>query len=76
MPGELPNFICFHDSMEIFIFNETRKKQGIKRELFMKGRFMYLCLLLRFGNTLGLTPLGAPPSRECTCEGTSLTTKH
>jgi hypothetical protein len=35
-----------------------------------EGRFQYLCILLRFGNTLRLTHLGAPHSGECTCVGT------
>jgi hypothetical protein len=33
--------------------------------------FLYLYVLLRFGNTLGLMPLSAPPSREPTRMGTS-----
>jgi hypothetical protein len=69
MPMELPDFICSHVPMEI------RKKRGIKkRVVFCKGRFMYPCILLRFKNTLGLMPLGAPPSGEHTHARTSSTT--
>jgi hypothetical protein len=51
------------------------KKWGNKKESCLcKGRFPYECVLLRFGDTLGLMPLGAPPSREHTRMGTSATT--
>jgi len=47
--------------MEIFLFYETGKTGGNKKRVVLhEGRFLYLCLLLRFGNTLELTPLGAP----------------
>jgi hypothetical protein len=36
-----------------------------------KGRIQYLCILLRFGNTLGCPQ----PSREHTCIGTCPTTQ-
>jgi hypothetical protein len=42
---------------------ETRK---LKESCLCKGRFLYSCVLLRFGNTLELTRLGAPPSGEHT----------
>jgi hypothetical protein len=35
---------------------------------------MYSCILLKFENTLRLTPLGAPPLGEGTRRGTSRTT--
>ncbi len=51
--------------MEIFIFYETRKKEVNKKQSSLrKGRFLYLCVLLRFGNTLGIMPLSAPLSGE------------
>jgi hypothetical protein len=53
--------------MEIFLFYEIGKKRGNKKRVFLhKGRFSYLCVLPRFGNTLGLAPLGAPPSEKHT----------
>jgi hypothetical protein len=75
MPGELPNFTCSHVPMEIFLFYKMGKKWGNKKESCLcNGRFPYECVLLRFGDTLGLMPLGAPPSREHTRMGTSATT--
>jgi hypothetical protein len=54
------------------------KKGGNKKERYFlqKGRrrFLYSCVLLRFGNNLRLTPSSAPPSREHAHTGTSLTT--
>jgi hypothetical protein len=75
MPGELPQFISSHDPVEIFLVYETEKKQGNKKSCLLKGEFLYSCILLRFGNTLELRPSGVPPPGECTCTGTSLTTK-
>jgi len=45
---------------------KQERSEEIKRELFKesclrKGRFSFLCVLLRFGNTLRLTPSSAPP---------------
>jgi hypothetical protein len=43
-------------------FTKWEKKKEIKRKLFLcKERFQYSCILLRFGNTHVLTPLGGPP---------------
>jgi hypothetical protein len=50
--------------MEIFLFYQTkqeRSKEIKKRVIYVKGRFPYLCVLPRFGNTLSrLMPLSAP----------------
>jgi hypothetical protein len=61
--------------MEKILFYETGKKQGNKKRVVYEGeRFQFSCILLRFGNTLGLTTSGAPSSGECTRkEGTSAT---
>jgi len=60
-----------------FFFYETRKKRGNKKSFVNgKGVFQYSCILLRLGNTLELTHLGAslgedtlqlepPPSAKC-----------
>jgi hypothetical protein len=65
-----------HDPVEIFLFYEPEKKQGNKKRVcLLKGGFLYSCILLRFRNTLELRPSGVPPPGECTCTGTSLTTK-
>ncbi len=86
MPGELPNLICSHVPMEIFLFYKTEKKQENQKRVSLykgrsrytygrvglyKGRFPYSWVLLRFENTLELTPSSAPPSREHTCMRTS-----
>jgi hypothetical protein len=61
MPRKLPNFICSHVPMEIFLFYESGKNLGNQNRVCLrKGRFPYLCVLS-----------GGPPSRECTCAGTS-----
>jgi hypothetical protein len=44
-------------------FSSTRKLKG---SCLCKGRFQYLCILLRFGNTLELMALGGPHSGKCT----------
>jgi hypothetical protein len=64
--------------MKIFVLYKTGKRLEIKREfVYGRGGSHYSSvLLLMFGNTLGLTPSGVPPSREHTCTGTSPTTKH
>ncbi len=66
------NFICSHVPMEIFIFYEMKKKGGNKKRVVLhKGRFLYSCVLLKFGNTFDLMPSSAPPLGECTLIGTS-----
>jgi hypothetical protein len=42
------------------------KVRKYKESCLRKGRFQFSSILLRFGNTIRLTPLGAPPSGECT----------
>jgi hypothetical protein len=60
-PGELPNLICSHVPMEVFLFYERGKKKGKSKEgCLQKGRFLYLCVLLMFRNTLGFMPSGCP----------------
>ncbi len=63
--GSAPNFIGSHVPMfprKYFFFYETRKKRGNKKSFVNgKGVFQYSCILLRLGNTLELTHLGAPP---------------
>jgi hypothetical protein len=77
MLRELPNLICSHVPMEIFLLYEMGKKQGNqKRALLRKGRFLYSYVLLRFGNTLRLTLSSATPSGEHAHMGTSLTNKR
>jgi len=42
-----------------------RKKEVNKKESCLrKGRCLYLCVLLRFGNTLGIMPVSGPLSGE------------
>jgi hypothetical protein len=62
-------FPCSHGNIS-FLQNgkEVRK---LKESCLHTGRFPYLCVLLRFGNTLRLTPLGDPPSWERTGARTS-----
>jgi len=67
--GSSPNFICSHLPMEIFLFKKESRK--LKESCLRKGRFLYSCVLLRYRNTIRLTPLSAPPSGEHTCVGTS-----
>jgi hypothetical protein len=52
--------------MEIFPFDNMRKKVGNKKEscLLLKGRFLFSCVLLRFGNTLGFMPSRVPLPQE------------
>jgi hypothetical protein len=52
MQGELSIFICSHIPMEIFFFCETGKKWENQKSCLCKGRLLYLCVLLRFRNTL------------------------
>jgi hypothetical protein len=69
------DFICSHVPMEIFIFYEMKMKGGNKKRVVLhKGRFLYSCVLLKFGNTFNLMPSSAPPSGECTRTWTSPTT--
>ncbi len=63
--GSSLKFLCSHVPMEVFLFYETRKKEVNKKQSSLrKGRFLYLCVLLRFGNTLGIMPLSAPSPRR------------
>jgi hypothetical protein len=42
MQGELPNYICSHVPMEIFLLYETRKKLGNQKRVVYEGeRFQY-----------------------------------
>jgi hypothetical protein len=42
--------------MKISFFCKIRKEQGNKRRVvYVRGRFLSLCVLLRFGNTFRLT---------------------
>jgi len=77
MPREHPQFYMFPCSRgNTSFFNETRKKGGNKKSVVNgKGVFQYSCILLRFGNMLELTHLGAPPSGGHTPTGTSPSAK-
>ncbi len=60
MQGELPQFYMFpHSHGNFILFTKRERSKEIKGELFAKGRFQYSCILLRFGNTLEVMPLGA-----------------
>ncbi len=67
---ELTQFYMFPCSpRKYFLFYKTTKRsEEIKREfVYTREGSRTLCVLLRFGNTLRLTPLSAPPlGRECT----------
>ncbi len=63
MSGGAPQFYmfpCSHGNMS-FVLNQKEARKS--KELFMKGEVLILvrCVLLRFGNTLGLMPLGKVP---------------
>jgi len=50
--------------MKIYFFStkQERSEGNQKRVVYAReGRFSYLCVLLRFGNTLRLTPSSASP---------------
>jgi hypothetical protein len=65
MQGELQQFYMFpHSHGNFILFTKRERSKEIKGELFAKGRFQYSCILLRFGNTLEVMPLGAPPCGE------------
>jgi hypothetical protein len=66
-------FPCSHGNIS-FLQNEKELRKS-KDSYLHKGRFLYSYILLRFRNTLPLTPLGATPSGECTHTGASPTTK-
>jgi hypothetical protein len=57
-----PNFISSHGNIS-FLQNKKEEAEEIRRELVWgrEGSSTYLCILLRFGNTLGCPP---PPSQE------------
>jgi hypothetical protein len=63
MLEELPNFICSHGNIS-FLWNEKEVRKS-KESCLGKGRFLYWCILLRFGNILKLMPKGAPSFGEC-----------
>jgi len=65
-------FPCSHGNIS-FLQNEKEARK-LKESCFCKGRFQYLCILLRFGNTLGLRALSAAPLGDHTHIGTSPTT--
>ncbi len=72
--GSSLNFICSHGNIS-FLRNRKQVRKSTESCL-CKGRFSYFCVLLRFGNTLRLTPSTAPPSgRECTHTRTSPTSR-
>jgi len=73
--GSSPNFICSHVPMEIFLSYEMRKKGGNeKRVVYIGGRFLYSCVLLRFWEHPGAHALECPSLRRTHCTGTSPTT--
>jgi hypothetical protein len=76
--GSYPNFICSHVPCKHFFYAKWERIVEMKRELLpLRGgssSYAFLCILQRFGNTLGLMPSSAPPSREHTHIGTSPTT--
>jgi hypothetical protein len=67
-----PQFYVFPHSHGNISFLPNEKKQGIIIIIIIinsclhKGRFLYSCVLLRFGNTFRLMPSSVPPSGECT----------
>jgi hypothetical protein len=71
--GSSPNFVWSHVPMKAFLSYQMRKKgRNIKESCLCKGWCLYLCVFLRFGNTLGLMPSNVPPLGECTAQKHSL----
>ncbi len=66
MPRDLPPILYVPTfPWKCFFSTKWERSQEIKRELVcVKGRFQYSCVLLRFGNTLRLMPLGCPSLRK------------
>ncbi len=60
----LPQFYMFPRSHGNGSFLRIGKEARKFKRVFVcvMGRFLYSCVLLRFGNTLRFMPLGAPPS--------------
>ncbi len=54
-----------------FFLQNGKEVRKLKESCLHRGTFPYLCVILRFGNIFGLTPLGGPPSGERTCAMTS-----
>ncbi len=72
----VPQFHMFPSSHRNISFLQNGKEARQSREsCLQKGKFPYLCVLLRFENTLQFMPLGGPPSGEHTCTRTSPTNK-
>jgi hypothetical protein len=55
-------FPCSHGNISFVPIKKEARREEIKREL-----FLYSCVLLRFWNTIGLTPSSATPSGERSC---------
>ncbi len=73
----VPQFHMFPRSHRNIYFPQNGKEARKPKEICLqKGRFPYLCVLLRFENTLGFMPLGGPPSGEHSCTRTSPTTNY
>jgi hypothetical protein len=64
--GSSPIFMFPRSHGNISFPQHGKDLKKSKESYLLKGRFLYLCILLRFGNTFGLTTLGAPPSGERT----------
>ncbi len=78
MLGELPQFSMFPCSHGNICCPQNGKEvRKSKESCLVKGRFLYLCILLRFGNTLALGshPWVPLPKENALVGGTSRTTK-
>ncbi len=78
MLGELPQFSMFPCSHGNISFPQNGKEvMKLKKSCLLKGRFLYLCILLRFGNTLALGshPWVPLPQENALVGGTSPATK-
>ncbi len=73
----VPQFHLFPRShRNIYFLQNGKEVRKSKESCLQKGRFPYLCVLLRFENTLWFMPLDGPPSGEHTCTRTSPTTNY
>jgi hypothetical protein len=78
MLGELPQYSMFPCSHWNISFPQNWKEvRKSKESCLHKGRFLYLCIILRFGNTLALGshPWVPLPKENALVGGTSPTTK-
>jgi hypothetical protein len=75
MLRELPNLLCSHGN--ISFPQNVKEVRKSKESCLLQGRFLYLCILLRFGNTLALGshPLVPLPKEKALVGRTSCATK-